>query len=100
MRGTGECDQDFNVVMDVAVVKSPSPRAQMRNAIPINTLETGTGLAETSSSAEEGTEVARQVCNPTWINPYEGWVDNCCNGFPDRFGTLWRLSVSLAALTL
>jgi len=50
------CDQDFNVVMDVAVVKSPSPRAQMRNAIPINTLETRAGMAETSSSAEEGWE--------------------------------------------
>ena len=74
------CDQDFNVVMDVAVVKSPSPRAQMRNAIPNNTLETGAGLAETSSSAEEGTEVARQVYNPTWINPYEGLVDNFGKG--------------------
>ena len=80
MRGTGECDQDFDVVMDVAVVKSPSPRAQMRNAIPINTLETGAGMAETSSSAEEGTEVARQVSIPTWINPYEGWVDDFGKG--------------------
>ena len=74
------CDQDFNVVMDVAVVKSPSPRAQMRNAIPINTLETGARRAETSSSAEEGTEVARQVSNPTWIKSYEGWVNNVGKG--------------------
>ena len=72
------CDQDLDVVMDVAVVKSPSPRAQMRNAIPNNTLETGAGLAETSSSAEEGTEVARQVYNPT--QSYEGWVDNFGKG--------------------
>ena len=54
----------MNFVMDVAVVKSPSPRAQMRNAIPINALETGAGMAEASSSAEEGTEVARQVFIP------------------------------------
>ena len=74
------CDQDFNVVMDVAVVKSPSPRAQMRNAIPINTLETRARMAETSSSAEEGTEVARQVSNPTWIKSYEGWVNNVGKG--------------------
>ena len=67
MRGTGVCDQDFDVVMDVAVVKSPSPRAQMRNAIPHITLETTAGMAETSSSAEEGTEVARQVFIPTWL---------------------------------
>ena len=67
MRGTGVCDQDLDVVMDVAVVKSPSPRTQMRNAITINTLETGARMTETSSSAEEGTEVARQVSNPTWI---------------------------------
>ena len=80
MRGTGKCDQDFDVVMDVAVVKSPSPRAQMRNAIPHITLETTAGMAETSSSAEEGTEVARQVSIPTWINPYEGWVDNFGKG--------------------
>ena len=74
------CNQDSDIVMDVAVVKSPSPRAQMRNTIPINTLETGAGLAETSSSAEEGTEVARQVSIPTWINPYEGWVENFGKG--------------------
>ena len=80
MRVTGVCDQDFDVVMDVVVVKSPSPRTQMRNAIPINTLETGAGLAETSSSAEEGTEVARQVSNPTWIKSYEGWVNNVGKG--------------------
>ena len=80
VRGTRESDQDFNVVMDVAVVKSPSPRAQMRNAIPINTLETGAGMAEASSSAEEGTEVARQVSNPTWLLSYEGWVDNFGKG--------------------
>ena len=80
VRGTRESDQDFNVVMDVAVVKSPSPRAQMRNAIPHNTLKTGAGMAESSSSAEEGTEVARQVSNPTWLLSYEGWVDNFGKG--------------------
>ena len=74
------CNQDSDIVMDVAVVKSPSPRAQMRNTIPINTLETGAGMVETSSSAEEGTEVARQVSNPTWLLSYEGWVDNFGKG--------------------
>ena len=80
MRSRGESDQDFDIVMDVAVVKSPSPRAQMRNAIPHITLETTAGMAETSSSAEEGTEVARQVSNPTWLLSYEGWVDNFGKG--------------------
>ena len=75
--------------MDMAV-KSPSPSVHNpllgdltspHNPLGIQVSKgVDTGFVNSNSKTDEGTEVARQVSIPTWIKPYEGWVDNFGKG--------------------